>query len=212
MPVSFHIHALVNGPLEQNCWLLRADGRADGILVDPGSDAPGLQAQLQALGVKPALLLATHGHFDHVGAAHALAAAYGAPFAMARADAFLLDVLEDTFAFYGMGATKPPKVDRWLEGGDTVEAAGLSLRVLATPGHTPGGLCFHHAPSGSLFCGDTLFAGSVGRSDTEGGSHQALIDSIKQGLAGLPDETRAYPGHGPATTLGRERRENRFLQ
>jgi glyoxylase-like metal-dependent hydrolase (beta-lactamase superfamily II) len=111
-----------------------------------------------------------------------------------------------------MGATRKPRVDRWLQAGDRVEAAGLDLQVLGTPGHTPGGLCFWHAPSLDLFSGDTLFAGSVGRSDFEGSSHEQLIRSIRTQLLTLPDAARVYPGHGEASTLGAERRENRFLQ
>ena len=210
--MNFKIHTLVNGPLEENCYLLHASDRAEGVLIDPGSDAAGLKLALDKLGVKPVLLLATHGHFDHVGAVHGLAAAYSAPFAQSQEDAFLLEMLEDTFAMYGMGSTKEPKVDRWLKAGETLEAAGLQIKVLGTPGHTPGGLCFYHAASGSLFSGDTLFAGSVGRSDGEGASHEALIASIKRELLPLPNATVVYPGHGEASTLGAERRENRFLQ
>lgn len=210
--MPFLVQTLVNGPLEQNCYLLHSEGSREGVLVDPGSDAMGLKKALDDRGVKPVLLLATHGHFDHVGAVHALAQAYGAPFALTKDDAFLLEMLEDTFAVYGMGATKLPHVDRWLEPGQNISVAGLKLRVLGTPGHTPGGVCFYHAESGSLFSGDTLFAGSVGRSDGQGASHETLLASIRRELLPLPDDTQVYPGHGPASTLGRERRENRFLQ
>ncbi len=159
-------------------------------------------------------MLATHGHFDHIGAAADLAAVYGCPFAMAREDEALLGTLEDSAVFYGMGKTRRPTVDFWLEPGKPVEAAGLGLAVLGTPGHTPGGLCFFHAPSRSLFCGDTLFVDSVGRSDFEGSSHGQLIASIRRELFALPDPdaVRIYPGHGEAGTLGREMRSNPFLQ
>ena len=207
-----HVHCLVNGALEENCYALRLDGCPDAILIDPGSSPDELKAALARLGLTPALLLATHGHYDHVGAVQALAEAYQAPFAMAQADAYLLEALEDTFAFNGWGPTKKPQVQRWLKAGESLEAAGLTLRVLGTPGHTPGGLCFWHEASASLFSGDTLFAGSVGRSDFEGGDHGALIASIKRELFPLPDATRVYPGHGEASTLGREKRENRFLR
>lgn len=210
--MAFAVHTLVNGPLEQNCYALAVQGREDCVLIDPGSEPQRLQQGLQSLGLKPALILATHGHYDHVGAVHALAQGSGAPFAMARADAFWLDSLEDIFAFHGLGSTRKPQVDRWLEHGQVLRAAGLELAVLATPGHTPGGLCFWHAPSGSLFTGDTLFAGSVGRSDMEGGDHAALIAGIKRELWGLPDQAVVYPGHGEASTLGAEKRGNPFLR
>ncbi len=210
MPAT--VHTLVNGPLEQNCYALQAQGRADCILIDPGSGADELQARLQGLGLRPALILATHGHYDHVGAVHGLAQWTGADFGMAKADEPWLDSLEDTFAFYGMGPTRRPTVQRWIAPGETVEAAGLRLQVLGTPGHTPGGLCFYHAESGSLFSGDTLFAGSVGRSDKDGGDAEALIAGIKRELLPLPEATLVYPGHGESSTLGREKRENRFLR
>jgi hydroxyacylglutathione hydrolase len=206
------VHSLVNGELEENCYLLQAPGRADCVVVDPGSSGAALVQACRDKGLSPALLLATHGHYDHVGAVHALQQAFGAPFAMHTEDAGLLDALEDTFAFYGWGPTQKPAVQRWLKGGEVLEAAGLSLDVLATPGHTPGGLCFYHAPSGTLFSGDTLFAGSVGRSDMEGGDGRALIAGIKAKLLTLPAETRVYPGHGPASTVGREAAGNRFLR
>jgi glyoxylase-like metal-dependent hydrolase (beta-lactamase superfamily II) len=198
--------------MEQNCYLLYEEGRAEGVLVDPGSDPAALRQGIDAAGVKPVLILATHGHFDHVGAVQAMKEAYGAPFALAKADADYLDVLEDSFAFYGMGSTRKPAVDRWLMAGEALQVAGLDLRILGTPGHTPGGLCFYHPPSGSLFSGDTLFAGSVGRSDFEGGSHPQLIDSIRRELLVLPSATKVYPGHGPASDLAEEKAHNRFLQ
>jgi glyoxylase-like metal-dependent hydrolase (beta-lactamase superfamily II) len=210
--MDYAVHTLVNGPLEQNCYALHQQGRADCILVDPGSSPEELRAALESRGLKPALILATHGHYDHVGAVHALAAWSAAPFAMAKADEPWLEALEDSFAFYGMGSTKRPTVQRWLAHGEQVQAAGLSLQVLATPGHTPGGLCFWHPESGSLFTGDSLFAGSVGRSDMEGGDAAALIAGIKRELFPLPDSAAVLPGHGEASTLGAEKRHNRFLQ
>jgi glyoxylase-like metal-dependent hydrolase (beta-lactamase superfamily II) len=208
----FEVHTLVNGSLEENCYFLRAQGQPSGILIDPGSSPGELKAALEKLGAKPALMLATHGHFDHVGAVHALATAFGCPFALSRLDEGLLDGLEDSYAFYGLGETRRPKVDRWLEAPSVLDEAGLTLRVLATPGHTPGGLCFWHEESLSLFTGDTLFAGSVGRSDFEGSSHDQLIASIRGRLLVLPDQATVYPGHGESSTLGAERRGNPFLQ
>lgn len=206
------VHTLLNGPIEENCYFLRLVGAEQGILIDPGSDPALLRAGLDALGAKPVLLLATHCHFDHVGAVQALAQDYGIPFACHRADLELLDVLEDTFAFYGMGQTKKPAVDRLLESGELVEAAGLRLRVLATPGHTPGGLCFHDAEGGHLFSGDTLFHRSVGRSDMPGGDGALLLRSIKDKLYSLPPQTQVWPGHGPQTSIAAEQRENPYTR
>lgn len=206
------IHRLVNGPIQENAYVLHLEGQHEAVIIDAGDEAGRLAEAIKALGLKPVQLLATHGHFDHVGAVDGLAKAFGAPFAMHTADKFLLEQLEDTAAFYGLQPTKEPQVGQALQGGETLKVAGLELKVLATPGHTPGGLCYYHAASGSLFSGDTLFEGSVGRSDTEGGSHEVLIQSIHRQLLTLPDATRVYPGHGDATTIGDERKQNPHLQ
>ena len=212
--MPYHVETLVNGSLEQNCYFLRVEGQKEGILIDPGSSPLDLRRRLDALGAKPVLMLATHGHFDHIGAAQDLADAYRCPFGISRLDEGFLDQLEDSYVFYGLGQTRRPKVDLWLSPDKPIDQAGLHLQILATPGHTPGGLCFWHAPSCSLFTGDTLFAGSVGRSDFEGSSHEQLIAGIKRELLTLPrpDDIKVYPGHGEASTLGEEMRHNRFLQ
>jgi hydroxyacylglutathione hydrolase len=210
--VAVQVEAFVNGSLEENCYLIYDSARAEAVVIDPGAEAERLCQLLDQRGLKPVLILATHGHFDHVGGVHLLQQRYGAPFGLAKADAELLDVLEDSYSFYGLGSTQKPHVDRWLMAGEWCQAGGLDLHVLGTPGHTRGGLCFYHPGSASLFSGDTLFAGSVGRSDFEGGDHGQLIGSIKAELLVLPDQTRVFPGHGEASTIGQERAENRFLQ
>lgn len=206
------ILTLTNGSLEENCYFLHDSERSDGLLIDPGSSPDELKQALDAQGLKPVWMLATHAHFDHVGAVHALAQAYGAKFACPRLDEEILDALEDTYAFYGMGPTKQPKVDRWLEGGESLSEAGLGLQVLFTPGHTPGGVCYYHAASGNLFSGDTLFAQSIGRSDLPGGDPDLLLKSIRTQLFSLPEAVTVYPGHGPATQIGREKRQNPFVR
>jgi glyoxylase-like metal-dependent hydrolase (beta-lactamase superfamily II) len=206
------IQTFVNGPVQENAYLLYDEGGREAILIDPGDEAPLLEKEIRAFGVPVKLILATHGHFDHVGAVDALAKAFGASFAMHNADDFLLESLEDTAAFYGQQATKRPRIDLALKGGESVGVAGIQLKVFATPGHTPGGLCYYHPDSGSLFSGDTLFEGTVGRSDMEGGSHQQLVASIQHELLALPDGTIVYPGHGGQTSIGAERRSNPHLQ
>jgi glyoxylase-like metal-dependent hydrolase (beta-lactamase superfamily II) len=206
------IQTFVNGPIQENAYLLYEEGGREAVLIDPGDEAGRLEKEIRALGVTVKLILATHGHFDHVGAVAALAKAFGASFAIQAADDFLLESLEDTAAFYGQQATKRPSIDLALKGGESVGVPGLQLKVLATPGHTPGGLCYYHAASGSLFSGDTLFEGTVGRSDTEGGDHRQLIASIHRELLPLPDQTIVYPGHGDKTSIGAERKSNPHLQ
>jgi len=206
------IHCFVNGPVQENAYLLYAEGSREAVMIDPGDEGARLEKEARALGVEVKLILATHGHFDHVGAVSKLSKVFGARFAIHASDLFLLDVLTDMAAFYGQESSEKPEVHTALKAGDTVGVAGLELKVLGTPGHTPGGLCYYHAESGSLFSGDTLFEGSVGRSDTEGGDHAQLIASIHRELLTLPDSTKVYPGHGDATSIGAERRQNPHLQ
>jgi hydroxyacylglutathione hydrolase len=206
------IKTLLNGPVEENCYVIHLEGSPEAVVVDPGSSAVQLRQAIDSAGLKPVWILATHAHFDHVGAAFALSEAYQAPFACHALDKDILETLEDTYVFYGMGSTKKPRISRNLADGDTVDAGPFQLKVLHTPGHTPGGLCFYDAASGSLFSGDTLFQRSIGRSDFEGGDAKALVENIKSKLFVLPDATRVYPGHGDATTIGDEKRENPFVR
>lgn len=206
------IRTLLNGPIEENCQVINMEGDATAIVIDPGSSAAQLKKAIDEAGLKPALILATHGHFDHVGAVYALCEAYQAPFACHPADSEILDTLEDTYMFYGMGTTRRPKISREIKDGEIIEAGPIRLRAIHTPGHTPGGLCFYHEESKSLFSGDTLFRHSIGRSDFEGGDASQLTQNIREKLFTLPDETRVYPGHGEATTIGDEKRENPFVR
>lgn len=206
------IQTLLNGSIEENCYVIHLQGSPEAIVIDPGSSAAQLKKAIDDAGLKPRLILATHGHFDHVGAVFALGEAYAAPFACHASDVEMLDTLEDTYMFYGMGTTKRPKVSQTIMDGQILEAAGISLLALHTPGHTPGGLCFYHAPSHSLFSGDTLFKRSIGRSDFEGGDQIQLVTSIKEKLFTLPEETKVYPGHGEASTIGQEKQGNPFVR
>lgn len=206
------IKTLLNGPIEENCYVLHLEGGSDAVVIDPGSSPEQLRQAIDTAGLKPVLILATHGHFDHVGAVHALALAYSAAFACHPLDQPQLDALEDTYMFYGMGSTKKPRINRELKDGDIIEAAGFSLKVIHTPGHTPGGLCFYHAESGSLFSGDTLFRRSIGRTDFEDGDHAALLKGIREKLLTLPHDCSVYPGHGDVTSIGEEKHENPFLR
>jgi hydroxyacylglutathione hydrolase len=206
------IHTLLNGPVEENCYLIHLEGSSEAIVIDPGSTPVQLKKAIDEAGLIPLQILATHGHFDHVGAVFALAEAYRAPFACHPLDRELLESLEDTYQFYGMGSTKRPKISRELHDEEMISLGGMNLKVFHTPGHTPGGLCFYHAESASLFSGDTLFRHSIGRSDFEGGDHRQLVASIKEKLFSLPEVTRIYPGHGEASSIAEEKRNNPFVQ
>jgi glyoxylase-like metal-dependent hydrolase (beta-lactamase superfamily II) len=201
------------GALETNCWIA-GDGSGPVVVIDPGGYSDRL---LRQLGERPvAAVVLTHAHFDHLGAVDAVTDAAGAPLLIHTDDADRLTsaAAEGTGgAIFGFNDTARP-ADRLLEDGDVIEAGSLRLRVLHTPGHTRGGISlFAEDPAGGvshLFSGDTVFAGSVGRTDFPGGDARALSRSIADKIAPLPPETVIHPGHGPDTTVGREARINPF--
>ena len=195
------ITRLIVGLISTNCYVVRAGD--DVMVVDPGGDPERITGELN--GTVPRYIVNTHGHPDHVGANNALAKAAGAPVLMHEDDVKLLD---GTGIFGGI-FNKPPKPDRFLEDGDELELDDLTFTVLHTPGHTPGGICLY--TPGVVFVGDTLFAGSVGRTDVGGGDYKTLIESIKTKLLTLPPETKVLPGHGPESTIALERATNPFL-
>jgi glyoxylase-like metal-dependent hydrolase (beta-lactamase superfamily II) len=196
------------GPLQTNCYLVRADGAAAaGVVVDPGGEAAELQVQLGRLGTTCAAILITHGHFDHVGGVADLAEATGAPVYMPEGERDRLERYSE-FAPVGMPG-RPHTPDHLLEGGETIDVAGLSFDCVAIPGHSPAHIAFQ--VEGHLFSGDLLFAGSVGRVDLPGGDWDTLLDSVRALAHRYPPETIVYPGHGPQTTLGAELERNPFL-
>lgn len=201
---------LVVGPLQTNCYLIRDRSAHSGVIVDPGGDADLIEARVRALGMRVETILATHGHPDHVFAAGALARILGVGIAMHEADVPILQQsLPIAEMFYDMRLFESFTPDRFLREGDVVPVGGSKLRVLHTPGHSPGGICF--LADDAVFCGDVLFAGSVGRTDLPGGSFEQLTDSLRDRVMCLNDAIVVYPGHGPQTTIGAERRSNPFL-
>lgn len=200
------------GPLQSNCWLVwEADGPA--LVIDPGDD---LKRILDALGGREVeAIILTHCHFDHLGAAAGLVEATGAALMAHSEDAEHVGTPHGTGSvLFGFDGALAPHPDRILDDGETVTAGTLNVEILSTPGHTPGGICLLATSPGErvphLFSGDTLFAGSVGRTDFPRGDARALAQSIAQKLAPLPAETMVHPGHGPDTTIGREARLNPF--
>ncbi|GFE57966.1 MBL fold metallo-hydrolase [Geobacter sp. AOG1] len=202
---------VVVGPLEVNCFILGCAETGEGVVVDPGADGERILATVSRLGLKISYVINTHGHFDHVGGNKSVLAATGAQLFIHESDIPFLTRAADVAAMYNLVTENSPRPDRLLEDGMTITFGTHSIRVLHTPGHTPGGCCLYLAEAGIVITGDTLFADGVGRTDFPGSSHQALIDSIRDQLMTLPDETRAYPGHGPATTIGHERRHNPYI-
>jgi hydroxyacylglutathione hydrolase len=199
-------------PLQQNCTLLICPETATTAIVDPGGEPDRIIAVLKRLDAHPEMILLTHGHLDHVGAALQLAASLQLPIiGPHRADAFWLDALPQQAQMFGFPPQKAFAPDRWLEGGNVVNVGQQQLDVLHCPGHTPGHLVFFHRPSALAQVGDVLFRGSIGRTDFPRGNHAELLRSIREKLFPLGDQVRFIPGHGPMGTLGEERRHNPFL-
>ncbi len=200
------------GPVQENCFILRAKGSDTAIVVDPGEEADRLLQALDALGVKTvAAILVTHTHFDHIGAVAPLAHATGAPVYCPELERA---VLADIMAFIpwpGFGPYESYEADHLVKGGDTLELAGLRIDVRFTPGHSPGHVTYSIRDEDALFSGDVLFRGSVGRVDLPGGDWSTLLASIESLIAEFPAETTVYPGHMGATTLGHELASNPFL-
>jgi glyoxylase-like metal-dependent hydrolase (beta-lactamase superfamily II) len=201
------VTCFVVGAFEENCYIV-AEGH-DAIIIDPGEDPQRLLSEIQARNLKVGAIVCTHAHLDHVGAVESLMEATKAPFCIHKADVPLLDMVPGQALMFGFAQDIPPKPTRILNDGDTISAGALTLKVIHTPGHTPGGICL--LGDGVLFAGDTLFAGSVGRTDLAGGSHAQLIRSIQEKILPLDDSITVYPGHGSQTTIRAERRNNPFL-
>jgi glyoxylase-like metal-dependent hydrolase (beta-lactamase superfamily II) len=201
------------GLLQCNCTILGSEQTHEAIVIDPGDDVPEVLERLRRHRLTVKHIIATHGHIDHVGGLKEIKDATGAPVYLHGGDLFLYQALPMQAALIGLTAPPATEIDAQLDEGDELGAGEIKLSVFHTPGHTPGSLCFH-APGDEarLFAGDTLFKGSIGRTDLWGGSFEQIMHSLRSKVATLPDETIVIPGHGPATTIGREKRFNPFLQ
>ena len=197
------INTVVVGPLQVNCYLVGCEATHQALVVDPGADGERILAALQAHGLTLQTIVNTHGHFDHIGANRFLVEQTGARLLLHAGDLPLLRNARQHASMFGLSAELSPEPDRLLEDGDEVVVGELRLQVLHTPGHSPGGICLYGP--GHLFVGDTLFAGSVGRTDLPGGDQEQLIAMIRTKLLPLPEATLVHPGHGPDTDLGREK-------
>jgi len=203
------------GFLGCNCVILGDEESGDAIVVDPGGDHAKILARLEALGLRCTVIIHTHTHFDHVGATGDVQNATGAPTMLHEADLDLYQGMQAQLDAFGMPMRAPEavEIDRFLRDGDTVRAGAIEADVMHTPGHTQGSLCFRvDGDRPIVLAGDTLFQGSVGRTDLWGGSMPELLTSIKKKLLVLPDETLVIAGHGPTTTIGEERVMNPFLR
>jgi len=200
-------------PFQQNCSIIWETKTKQAAIVDPGGDVPRLIEALKELGVTPAAIWLTHGHLDHAGGATALAEALMLPIiGPHEGDRFLLDGLPEQGLRFDILDMKAVVPTRWLKDGDEVSLGELTFSVQHVPGHTPGHITFFQKDLRFLLAGDTVFAGSVGRTDFPYGSHETLIEGIRTKLLPLGDDVQFLPGHGQASTLGEERRNNPFLQ
>jgi glyoxylase-like metal-dependent hydrolase (beta-lactamase superfamily II) len=203
---------LVVGPFGSNCFIVGSEATKEGMIIDPGADENAILRTVKDLGVKVKVIVATHNHLDHVGALAQVKEATRADYAVHELDAecMLPSVFGRMIGVVMGGSFKsPPKPDILLHDGDAIGVGDLKFTVLHTPGHSAGGISL--LGDGVVFSGDTLFNFGIGRTDMSGGDYGTLIHSIMTKLMSLPDETRVYPGHGPATTIGTERRRNPFL-
>lgn len=203
------IQSLVVGPIQANCFILGDEKTQEAVVIDPGDEAQRILAGLQKQALKLKYIINTHGHFDHVGANKALKEKTGAPILIHRAEAPLLAQLSSSAAVWGMQVDDSPPADQLLEDGDQISFGEITLEVIHTPGHSLGGISLYTPKD--LFVGDTLFAGSIGRTDFPGGDYDQLISGVRTRLFVLGDDVRVFPGHGPATTIGQERRYNPFF-
>ena len=201
---------LTVGPLQENCFLAKADGADGCIVVDPGDEADRILGEVEQLGGQVEAILLTHTHFDHVGAVAELARSTGAKVWCPRLEVPILADI-NAYVFPGFGPYESYDADETVEGGETLELAGLQIEVVSTPGHSPGHVTYAVPAEQVMFSGDVLFQGSVGRTDLPGGDWPTLAASIATLLERYPDETTVLPGHMGVTTLGQERRTNPFL-
>jgi glyoxylase-like metal-dependent hydrolase (beta-lactamase superfamily II) len=204
------IKGLAVGPIQANCFIVGCEATRAAAVIDPGDDADRILAAIQNADLRVERIINTHGHFDHVGANRQLKEATGAELIIHPLDAPLLEQLDRMAGAFGLRAENSPAPDRLVEDGDTIAVGDLRLNVLHTPGHTPGGISLHADPC--VFVGDTLFQGSIGRTDFPGGDFDTLLASIRTQLFALDDATTVYTGHGPETTIGTEKQYNPFAR
>jgi glyoxylase-like metal-dependent hydrolase (beta-lactamase superfamily II) len=200
-------------PFQQNCTLLWCEATKRAVVIDPGGDLPDIARTIAQAAVTVEKIWLTHGHIDHVGGAAELKAKLNVPIeGPHRNDLFLLENVVESARMFGISNAANVTPDRWLDEGDQVEIGELTFDILHCPGHSPGSVAFLNADQHLAIVGDVLFAGSIGRTDLPGGSHQQLLKSIRDKLLPLEDNVTVLSGHGPVTTIGRERATNPFIQ
>jgi len=200
------------GPLQCNCSVIGDEKTHEAMVIDPGDQIEGILDILRQEKLTLKQIVITHAHIDHVGGAMKLKAATGAPILMNQNDYALLKMLDMQAAWVGMRPPGDVQVDETISQGRVLSIGEISSNVIHTPGHTEGSICLYFPEEKKLIAGDTLFAGSIGRTDLPGGSMEKIMRSLHNQVMALPDETEVVPGHGPLTTIGEERETNPFLQ
>jgi glyoxylase-like metal-dependent hydrolase (beta-lactamase superfamily II) len=203
---------LTVGPFQENCYVVGDEATGNGALIDPGDEGARIAAAVERTNLDISKIILTHAHIDHVGAVVDLVKEYSCPVFAHEDSKPMLEQLPMQAVMMGMKFGEILKIDKFIEDEEIVEVGGLRLRSLYTPGHSPGHLAFYIEGEGVVIAGDALFAGSVGRVDLPGGDGPTLLKSIEDRLLTLPDDTAVHPGHGPDTTISRERETNPFLQ
>jgi len=200
------------GPLQCNCSIVGDEASHGAMVIDPGDDIDRIVELLKKHALTVKQIVITHAHIDHVGGAMKLKKLTGAPILLNQNDQALLKMLDVQAAWIGMRAPENVKIDQSVTSGDRVQAGALDAQVIHTPGHTEGSICLYFEAEKKLIAGDTLFAGSIGRTDLPGGSYEKIMNSLHEQVLALPDDTIVIPGHGESTTIGQEREVNPFLQ
>ena len=200
------------GPLQCNCSIIGDETSHEAMVIDPGDEIQSILALVSKHNLQVKQIVITHAHIDHVGGAMKLRAATGAPILLNQNDNELLKMLDLQAQWVGMRPPGKVEIDQNIGQADTLKAGSLAANVILTPGHTEGSICLYFPAEKKVIAGDTLFAGSIGRTDLPGGSFEKIIDSLHEKLLALPDDTVVIPGHGPLTTIGEERENNPFLK
>ena len=203
------IKRFIAGRLENNMYLMADEKSGEAVLIDATEDLPEIKETVKKLGVKVLYILLTHGHFDHILGLNSLKKSLNAPAVICKDDLVISDNINEFTRLFGLPDSVPPKYDMYIKDGDEILLGSYKIKVIHTPGHTEGGVCY--LVDGKLFSGDTLFKGSVGRTDLFGGNFNKLSDSIKNKLFKLDDKIEVFPGHGDMTTIGFEKKYNEII-